>query len=278
MATQMSSTANLYMQAIQRLAPISQKQMKKLLEKAAEGDKSARRRVVEDNLRLVFPIANRYLRPGLELFDLIEEGNLGLIRAAEKFNPKRKIQFSTYARHWIEEFVRRAAATQMQMIQLPYNVLYDLHKCLDRVKVLQLKLGRHPTLTELSKKLHLSVQRVKMLLSLSTFSGGISSLETPIDEDEKIFLEDTLSDNLENSPDSVISLIKFHDELDAVFEKHLSEKEKKIILLHFGLTNTGKKTLEEIGKKLKISRERVRQLEKRALIKLQVYAQQKGWM
>jgi RNA polymerase primary sigma factor len=253
----------LYFREIKRIPTLTKEDMQQLWEKASNGDKKSQKRLVEANLRLVIPIAKRYFRTGLDFLDLIEEGNMGLMRAVEKFDPKKEIHFSTYATYWIDQAVRRAVEEQAKTIRIPPHVWDALHKWLKHWGPMQEKLGRMPTMREMAKKLKLSESQIENLLCASRITHGTSSLETPIDEEGNLFIRDVISDKKSTTPESIAEMLRQHSELSAAMS-HLTPRESKIIELRFGLNGKKPLSLEKVGKQLKVSRERVRQLEERA--------------
>lgn len=261
----------LYFREIKKMPVFTPEQMKALWDKAYKGDKKSQKTLVESNLRLVIPIAKRYFKPGLDFLDLIEEGNMGLMRAVEKFNPHRGIHFSTYATYWIDQAVRRAVEEQAKTIRIPPHVWDAIHKWLKNLGPLQEKLGRIPTQMEMAKKLKLSASQITNLLSAAKISQGTSSLETPIDEEGNILIRDIISDKKSSTPESISELLRLHSEIGAALV-HLAPRERKIIELRFGLNKNQQHSLEEVGKKFKLSRERVRQLEERSLQRLKSIA------
>ncbi len=268
----------LYFREIEHFPPLSDGELVKLWQETKKGSKNAKRKLIEGNLRLVIPIAKKYYRPGIDFLDLIEEGNLGLMKAIERFEPKRGYRFSTYATYWIEQAIRRSVEIQTKTIRIPIHTWEALRKYLREWEKLHSKLGRHPTTEEMQKQLHLTARKIKNIVNLLAFSSGMSSLDQPISEDEETSLEDTISEKKPNdAPDHLISLLKLHTDINSAMQI-LQEKEKKIIRLRYGLEDGRTRTLEEVGKVLKISRERVRQLEKRTLEKLKHYSQRKGWL
>ncbi len=261
----------LYFREIKRMSAIPREDMDALWVKAVKGDKRARKHLVEANLRLVIPIAKKYFRQGLDFLDLIEEGNMGLMRAVEKFDPGRKVYFSTYATYWIDQSVRRSVEEQAKTIRIPPHVWDAIHRLIKHWRPMQEKLGRDPTMAELAKKLKLSISQIGNLLRASKISQGTSSLETPIDADGNIFIRDVISDKKTNCPESITELIRQHSDLENALN-FLAPREKQIIGLRFGLSGNKPESLERVGKRLKLSRERVRQLEERALRRLKVLA------
>jgi len=261
----------LYFKEIKNIPLIPKEDMLKLWKRAYAGDKKTQKRLVEANLRLVIPIAKKYFRHGIDFLDLIEEGNMGLMRAVEKFNPGRNVHFSTYATYWIDQAVRRACEEQAKTIRIPPHVWDALNKWLKNWGPMQEKLGRNPTLREMSKKLKLSLSQIDSLMRASKISQGTSSLETPIDADGNIFIRDIIPDKKSATPESISELLRQHSDLETTLN-YLQPREKLIIQLRFGLGGNPPESLELVGKKLKLSRERVRQLEERAIKRLKSIA------
>jgi len=268
----------LYFREIEKLPLLGEEELVKLWCEVKRGSGRAKRKLIEGNLRLVVPIAKKYYRPGVDFLDLIEEGNLGLIKAIERFEPKRGYRFSTYATYWIEQAIKRSVEIQTKTIRIPVHTWEALKKYLREWEKLHLKLGRYPTIEEMKKQLNLTTRKIRNIVNIIAFSSGMSSLDQPVSEDEETSLEETISEkNPTEAPDYLISLLKLHADINTAMQI-LLEKEKKIIRLRYGLEDGKNRTLEEVGKILKISRERVRQLEKRTLEKLKHYAQRKGWL
>jgi len=268
----------LYFREIEKLPLLGEEELVKLWCEVKRGSGRAKRKLIEGNLRLVVPIAKKYYRPGVDFLDLIEEGNLGLIKAIERFEPKRGYRFSTYATYWIEQAIKRSVEIQTKTIRIPVHTWEALKKYLREWEKLHLKLGRYPTIEEMKKQLNLTTRKIRNIVNIIAFSSGMSSLDQPVSEDEETSLEETISEKIPTeAPDYLISLLKLHADINTAMQI-LLEKEKKIIRLRYGLEDGKNRTLEEVGKILKISRERVRQLEKRTLEKLKHYAQRKGWL
>jgi len=261
----------LYFKEIKEMEVLSREELDALWQKACRGDKKTQRRLVEANLRLVIPIAKKFFRHGLDFLDLIEEGNMGLIRAVEKFDPSKNIHFSTYATYWIDQAVRRAVEEQAKTIRIPPHVWDALSRWIKNWKYLQEKLGRNPTLAEMAKRLKLSIKQIEGIVRASRVSQGTSSLESPIDEEGNIFIRDIISDKKSASPETTSELLRQNDDLDIAIN-HLPPREKSIVLMRFGLQGHQQLSLEKLGKKLKLSRERVRQLEERAIQRLKSIA------
>ena len=261
----------LYFKEIKEMEVLSREELDALWQKACRGDKKTQRRLVEANLRLVIPIAKKFFRHGLDFLDLIEEGNMGLIRAVEKFDPSKNIHFSTYATYWIDQAVRRAVEEQAKTIRIPPHVWDALSRWIKNWKYLQEKLGRNPTLAEMAKRLKLSIKQIEGIVRASRVSQGTSSLESPIDEEGNIFIRDIISDKKSASPETTSELLRQNDDL-CIAINHLPTREKNIVLMRFGLQGHPQLSLEKLGKKLKLSRERVRQLEERAIQRLKSIA------
>jgi RNA polymerase sigma factor (sigma-70 family) len=265
---------SLYFRAIKDFPELSREAFNTLWHRANKGDKAAKQELVERNLRLVIPIAKKYYRPGLDFLDIIEEGNLGLMHAIDKFDPKKGFRFSTYGAYWIEQSIRRAIDEQSKTIRIPTHAWEALRRWLRDWDRLHGQLGRDPTLSEMAQRLHLSARQVKGILDAAEAARGIGSLEAPLDDDENLTVKDVISDDELYAPDRLISLFKLHDELDVALSQ-LPLRERQILEMRFGL-NGENQTLEEVGKKLRVSRERIRQLEKRGLERLRRLAQRMG--
>ena len=265
---------SLYFRAIKDFPELSREAFNTLWHRANKGDKAAKKELVERNLRLVIPIAKKYYRPGLDFLDIIEEGNLGLMHAIDKFDPKKGFRFSTYGAYWIEQSIRRAIDEQSKTIRIPPHAWEALRRWLREWDSLHGQLVRDPTLTEMASRLHLSARQVKGILDAAEAARGIGSLEAPLDDDENLTVKDVISDDELYAPDRLISLFKLHDELDVALSQ-LPLRERQILELRFGLSGENQ-TLEEVGKKLRVSRERIRQLEKRGLERLRRLAQRMG--
>jgi RNA polymerase sigma factor (sigma-70 family) len=265
---------SLYFRAIKDFPELSREAFNTLWHRANKGDRAAKQELVERNLRLVIPIAKKYFRPGLDFLDIIEEGNLGLMHAIDKFDPKKGFRFSTYGAYWIEQSIRRAIDEQSKTIRIPPHAWEALRRWLREWDRLHGQLGRDPTLSEMAARLHLSARQVKGILDAAEAARGIGSLEAPLDDDENLTVKDVISDDELYAPDRLISLFKLHDELDVALSQ-LPLRERQILEMRFGL-NGENQTLEEVGKKLRVSRERIRQLEKRGLERLRRLAQRMG--
>jgi RNA polymerase primary sigma factor len=240
---------------------------RELARRKDEGDEAAKRKLIESNLRLVMSITRNYVNSGVPLLDLIQEGNLGLIRAVEKFDYKMGYKLSTYATWWIRQAVTRAIADQGRTIRLPVHVVDQVRKVMRARRVLTQKLNRDPLPEEIAKESGLEVKRVNELLDLVE---DPVSLETPVGDGDSLY-GDMIEDENSEQPDLVLAEMLRTAELQTALES-LSERMRHVLELRFGLTGAVPKTLEEVGAELGVTRERVRQLESRALRELQAAA------
>ncbi len=254
----------IYLNEIRRTKLLTAEEELDLARKVSEGDDEARDLMIESNLRLVVNIAKRYMNRGLPLLDLIEEGNLGLIRAVEKFDYKRGFRFSTYATWWIRQAIERSIVNQARIIRLPVHVSEDITAVLKAERKLFQQLGRDPTMQDIANHLELTVAKIQYVYQLVKRT---SSIETPIGEDDDQELMDLIPDEK-----AVIPSERIEDErrVALIFNwlGELLENEKEIIILRFGLDDGEPKTLESIGQRYGVTRERIRQIEASALRKL----------
>ncbi|HUT85674.1 MAG TPA: sigma-70 family RNA polymerase sigma factor [Elusimicrobiales bacterium] len=262
-----TDSATQYFKTINRLLKsVPREEMFSLWKRAKKGSTRAKKRLLELNLRLVVPIAKRYCRPGTDLMDLIEEGNLGLLNAVEKFEPKRGYRFSTYATYWIEQRVRREAEEKGATIKIPSNAWENFRKWLKQWDKLYSKFGRDPSISEMARAIKWSERRIKSVIESSGVIRSTASLTTPMGNSSDTTLGDTITDLDKNTPDDILLKTSIRNGFKHALNL-LNKRERKIIQLRYGLNETKLYTLEEIGKKLKLSRERVRQLANRALLK-----------
>lgn len=254
----------LYMRELRKLPIISFTEEKAYAVRIAQGDPEARKKLIEANLRLVVKIARKYTNQGISILDLIEEGNIGLIRAVEKFDPARECRFSTYATWWIKQAIERSIANHSRTIRLPVHVSSRIHKISKLTSHYMEKEGREPTVEELARDTGLKIEFIKNLFSMiiKTYS-----LETLIDEDGKLTLEEVLPDPLVEEPLSVLEHTKRAEEVASWLDT-LTSDEKKVITLRYGLDGEEPQTLESIGKTFGVTRERIRQIEQKSLNKL----------
>jgi RNA polymerase primary sigma factor len=238
--------------------------MRRDLELIERDGQLAKKRLIEANLRLVVSIAKRYVGRGMLFLDLIQEGNLGLIRAVEKFDYTKGYKFSTYATWWIRQAITRAIADQARTIRIPVHMVETINKLVRIQRQLLQDLGREPTPEEIGKEMELPPERVREIQKLSQEPV---SLETPIGEEDDSNLGDFIEDSDAVVPIDAASFILLQEQLDSILHT-LSEREKKVIQLRFGLTDGHPRTLEEVGKEFGVTRERIRQIESKTLSKL----------
>ena len=249
---------------IGRVPLLSADEEAELTRAAQAGDEEARRRLSEANLRLVVSVAKRYAGRGLPFLDLIQEGNLGLMKAAEKFEPDRGFKFSTYATWWIRQSITRAIADQGRTIRIPVHLVESINRVKKTAGELLRKNGREPTAEEIAAQLEMEPARVRELLQLAQEPV---SLETPVGEEEDAHLEDFIQDEEAGVPVDEAGRQLLRRELMNVL-KSLTPREERVIALRFGLEDGRARTLEELGKEFHVTRERVRQIEAKALRKL----------
>ena len=259
--------AQLYFKEIKNIPAFTREQLDVLWKKSMAGDKKARKRLVESNLRLVLPLTRRYLRRGIDFLDLVEEGNIGLMRAVEKFNPRKKISFSTYANYWIEQAIRRAIEDKSRTIRIPAHMWDNIHHFLKKREKIVSDHGREPSVQELCRGLKMSKQQVNNVLNAASLARSTSSLDAPVDSEGEIMMKDVIPDKKSPSPESVTEILRESSGIgDAL--KYLDPRAKLIIELRFGIGGKQPESLGIISDQLKISRERVRQIEESALKRL----------
>jgi len=256
----------MYLQEIRKTPLLTFEQEQELGKRISQGDQDARQKMIEANLRLVVSIGKRYINRGMPFGDILEEGNLGLIRAVEKFQYQRGFRFSTYASWWIRQAIERAMVNQLRLVRLPVHVSEDVGVYARTVKQLTQALSRTPTVEEIAKKMHRSVQRVR---TLSQVSRSVYSLDMLISADGEDTLQDVLSDDTAPTPETPAEDLNRKESIREWMEK-LPDTERKVIELRYGLDQDQdeKLTLNRIGKRFGITRERVRQIENQAIRRL----------
>lgn len=254
---------------------IDRKEESSLWQKAKKGDKAARERLLQMHLRLVVPTAKRFCRRGMELMDLIEEGNLGLLQAIDKFDPSKGYRFSTYAIHWVEQYIRRAVEEQSGTIKIPSHAWDNLRVWSKTWDALKEKLGREPSLKEMSVKMNISARQVRSILDTLNAAYSVDSLSSAINEEDDITLEDTLTDAGKGNPDDLLTNASSNKALLAILDE-IPPRDKEVLIMRFGINSENMITLADVSKKLGISRERVRQIEERAVRTVRKKAEEMG--
>ena len=254
----------MYLKEIGKIPLLSADEEIELAKRIELGDEDAKQKLAEANLRLVVSIAKRYVGRGMQFLDLIQEGNLGLIKAVEKFDYKKGYKFSTYATWWIRQAITRAIADQARTIRIPVHMVETINRLIRVSRQLLQELGREPTAEEIAAKMDMPVDRVREIMKISQEPV---SLETPIGEEEDSHLGDFIQDDNVAVPADAAAFTLLHEQLMEVLDT-LTEREQKVLKLRFGLVDGRPRTLEEVGKEFNVTRERIRQIEAKALRKL----------
>lgn len=254
----------MYLKEIGKIPLLSTDEEIELAKKMELGDQEARKRLAEANLRLVVSIAKRYVGRGMQFLDLIQEGNLGLIKAVEKFDYRKGYKFSTYATWWIRQAITRAIADQARTIRIPVHMVETINRLVRTSRQLVQELGREPTVEEIAKRMEIPPERVREIRKISQ---DPVSLETPIGEEEDSHLGDFIQDDHVAVPAEEAAFTLLHEQLMEALST-LTEREQKVLRLRFGLDDGKPKTLEEVGGEFHVTRERIRQIEAKALRKL----------
>lgn len=255
---------HMYLKEIGKIPLLTTEQEIELAKRMELGDEEAKKKLTESNLRLVVSIAKRYMGRGLQLLDLIQEGNLGLIKAVEKFEYKKGYKFSTYATWWIRQSITRAIADQARTIRIPVHMVEVINRIVRTQRQLVQELGREATPEEVAKEVNLPVERVSEIMKISQ---DPVSLETPVGEEEDSHLGDFIQDNHVQVPADAAAYMLLQEHLAEVLDT-LTEREQKVLRLRFGLDDGRPRTLEEVGHEFNVTRERIRQIEAKALRKL----------
>jgi len=269
--TETQDAIKLYLKEIRSAKLLNFEEEQALAKRIAKGDEEARARMIESNLRLVVNIGKRYINRGLPFSDIIEEGNIGLIKAVEKFKPEKGFRFSTYASWWIKQSIERALVNQTRTIRLPVHISEEINGFVKVVRRLVQSLNREPTIEEIAGEMNYTHDQVKDLMQLIRKT---QSLDTPIGSKEEGSLKDLIEDSSSMSPSSETEGIRRH-EIIMEWLEYLTDNEKKVISMRFGLEDGEAQTLEVIGKEFGLTRERVRQIESSALNKLRFITRRK---
>ncbi|QGP92565.1 RNA polymerase sigma factor SigA [Neomoorella glycerini] len=254
----------MYLKEIGRVPLLTPEEEIELAKRMEQGDEEAKRRLAEANLRLVVSIAKRYVGRGMLFLDLIQEGNLGLIKAVEKFDYRKGYKFSTYATWWIRQAITRAIADQARTIRIPVHMVETINKLIRVQRQLLQELGRDPTPEEIAREMDVPVERVREIMKIAQEPV---SLETPIGEEEDSHLGDFIEDEDAQAPADAASFMLLREQLEEVLDS-LTPREKRVLRLRFGLDDGRARTLEEVGQEFGVTRERIRQIEAKALRKL----------
>ena len=254
----------MYLKEIGKVPLLTNQEEQELAERINAGDESAKKKLAESNLRLVVSIAKRYTGRGMMFLDLIQEGNIGLLKAVEKFDYSKGFKFSTYATLWIRQAITRAIADQSRTIRIPVHMVETINKLVRIQRKLLQELGREPSPEEIAEEMDLPVDRVREIMKISQEPV---SLETPIGEEDDSHLGEFIQDDNALAPADAAAFTLLKEELNAVLAT-LTERERKVLSLRFGLEDGHAKTLEEVGKEFNVTRERIRQIEAKALRKL----------
>ena len=258
-------SVKMYLREIGKIPLLKPDEELELAYKILEGDKRAKDKMVEANMRLVVSIAKRYSGRGLDFLDLIQEGNTGLLRAVEKFDPDKGFKFSTYATWWIRQAITRAIADQARVIRLPVHVNETINKIMRAHRKLSQELNREPTIEEMAKEVEMNPEKVEYMLKVKQDTGSLDASVNNDDDDSVV--GDFVVDEDTDSPDEAASIQFLKDSILKVLGD-LTEREQKIISLRFGLNDGRSYTLEEVGREFNVTRERIRQIEAKALVKL----------
>ena len=254
----------MYLKEIGTVQLLSPEEEYTLAIRKQQGDEEAKQRLIEANLRLVVSIAKRYTGRGMSFLDLVQEGNLGLIKGVEKFDPEKGFKLSTYATWWIRQSVTRALADQARTIRVPVHMVETINKLSKMQRKLTLELGYEPSIKELAERLDMTEQKVQEIMQIAREPA---SLETPIGEEDDSNLGDFVADTNVVSPEGNVETVMLREHISKLLQD-LKERERQVIILRFGLEDGHPRTLEEVGKEFNVTRERIRQIEAKALRKL----------
>lgn len=269
---ELADVTQIYLNDIGHNALLSADEEKALCRRVVQGDFAARQRMIEHNLRLVVNIAKHYINRGLPLLDLIEEGNIGLMHALEKFDPERGFRFSTYATWWIRQSIERAIMNQSRTIRLPVHVIKELNVCLRAQRHLEMQAGREPTLEEISHLVDKPVEEVRRILSLNE---RVASLDAPLDIDPMLTVGESITDEQQEEPDELLHNAEIERYVREWLQQ-LNDKQRTVIERRYGLNGYEICTLEELAASMSLTRERVRQIQIEGLETLRRLLRRKG--
>ncbi len=267
-------SVRMYLREIGKIPLLSQEEELDLAQKAMKGDKRAKDKLAEANMRLVVSIAKRYGGRGLDFLDLIQEGNTGLLRAVEKFDPDKGFKFSTYATWWIRQAITRAIADQARTIRIPVHMVETINKVLRTTRRLTQELNREPTNEEIANAMGMDVEKVEYVMRIKQDIASLDASVSRDGDDEESVLGDFVEDSERDSPEDATANQILKEQIAEILTT-LSEREQKIIRLRFGIGGGRSHTLEEVGNEFSVTRERIRQIEAKALSKLRKHKQTK---
>ncbi len=259
-----SDPVRMYLREIGKVPLLTSEQELEIAKRIEQGDQEAAKEMTEANLRLVVSIAKRYVGRGMQLLDLIQEGNLGLLKAVEKYDYTKGFKFSTYATWWVRQAITRALADQARTIRIPVHMVETMNRLTQSSRKLQQELGREPTMEELSQVMHISPERISEIRQMCMEPV---SLESPVGEEDDSHLGDFIEDDVNSQPSEAVSKTMLRQQLYEILDT-LSDREAKVLRLRYGLDDGRPRTLEEVGKEFNVTRERVRQIEAKALRKI----------
>ena len=254
----------MYLKEIGQYPLLTLEEEQDLAKKMSEGDENAKHKMTEANLRLVVSIAKRYVGRGLQFLDLIQEGNIGLMKAVDKFDYTKGYKFSTYATWWIRQSITRAIADQAKLIRVPVHMVETINKVIRTQRQMFQALGHDPSNEELAEELGMPVEKIRDILK---FAQDPVSLETPIGEEEDSHLGDFIPDEGGSDPEALVNSALLKEEINKALDT-LTERERRVLELRYGLVDGKSRTLEEVGSEFKVTRERIRQIEAKAIRKL----------
>ncbi len=249
-----------YFEELKTIKPVNQKEYEQLWKKAKKGDKKAFNRLIELNYCLVIPIAKRFSKKGVDFMDLIADGNMGLVKAVEKFDLAKNTRFSTYATYWIEQFIRKSIEDNSKTIRIPSYMFDIINKWKKIRNQLLANLGREPSIKEIARKMKISIDQANEINKTIFSVDTVDSLDSAISDDSETSKKDTIKDTILKTPEAITEIIRNSNNIQKALDC-LPEREAEVIKLRFGIGDIAHCSLDEVGKKFKLSRERVRQIE-----------------